>query len=68
VCYDPLIYTVIISLTAPAITVKTGVTFGGSSVNTDRTLSALVRENITVNKPSFVVKVPACSVIVIIAH
>jgi hypothetical protein len=55
-------------LTAPAITAKTGITFGGSSVNTDGTLSALVPENITVNKPSFVVKVPAGSAVVIIAH
>jgi hypothetical protein len=52
-------------LTAPTIYDVTGVTFAGASVQSDGAYKAGATENHTINKNSFVVKVPAASAVVI---
>ncbi len=58
----------IVWLTAPSITAATGVTFAGSTVNTDGSFETKTIEQHQVNGKSFVVNMPAGSAAVVTVH
>lgn len=55
-------------LNAPSITSATGTKFAGSQVNADGSFSPLAGEEVTVNKTSFIIHVPAASAAVVTAQ